>query len=104
MSMLVGEGWCVQFGMNGSVSACGVTELVCVCVCNPWNHRDPFGFFSWGITGILSDCSRFQRFCAFAVFSRGMIRTNLEVYHVVAVERNDTHKSCSVLRCCSSKE
>ena len=71
------------------------------CVCNPWNHRDPFGFFSWGIIGILSDCSRFQRFCAFAVFSRGMIRTNLAVYHVVAVERNDTHKSCSVLRCCS---
>ena len=24
------------------VNACA---LVCVCVCNPWNHRDPFGLY-----------------------------------------------------------
>ena len=39
---------------------------VCVCVCNPWSHRASFEV-CW------------------------MILTNLEVYHVVAVERNDTH-------------
>ena len=59
--MLVGEGWCVQFGMNGSVSACGVTELVCVCV-------------TLGIIGILSDFSAgesqgsFRIVLAFSVF------------------------------------
>ena len=37
-----------------------------VCVCNPWSHRASFEV-CW------------------------MILTNLEVYHVVAVERNDTH-------------
>ena len=36
------------------------------CVCNPWSHRASFEV-CW------------------------MILTNLEVYHVVAVERNDTH-------------
>ena len=38
------------------------------CVCNPWSHRASFEV-CW------------------------MTLTNLEVYHVVAVERNDTHKS-----------
>ena len=39
-----------------------------MCVCNPCSRRASFEV-------------------------RWMTRTNLEVYHVVAVERNDTHKS-----------
>ena len=35
--------------------------------------------------------------CTMLLQLNGMIRTNLEVYHVVAVERNETHKPC----CCS---
>ena len=30
-------------GSLGSFCATGVRR--CVCVCNPWNHRDPFGLF-----------------------------------------------------------